>query len=439
MAVPPSIPAGNYFLDIPAPNQASSDSVSLNWTVSPQFSFNGRVSYTRLRDMLTHNPQNIFGSDETVNWNPFERLRVTADYHQANQINNFTPFFNLYGNVSYHNHWEGVRLGYELPKGFEVESYYRRSGITRSNAFLWPQAYSFDNTDLLTVVPSTFSNTTGLALRYRDGGTWSARAGYEWTGTRNPGYLIVPQSNNRIFASVTVTPSQWLTLTNDNSIILQNAFPAITLVRSDGTGLTGVFQRHDRFYFETPSATFRFIQGWNLGLGYSYQQNNLATYMGFQNDSAAGYVIDQPTVPYKQILQAYWGESTYTFRERWGLEARVTYNSARSGFRPNLNSSNPAQFGNQVLISGGNCDLGAPAPCFSPSLFSAALGNLQLGSTLVSQVIVPQWIAQTRGYYLFPRKFEGGVTFSYGSYRDYWNPNLNGVLRTFYVYIGRSW
>jgi hypothetical protein len=338
-----------------------------------------------------------------------------------------------------------LRFGYELPKGFEVESYYRRSGTTRSNAFLWPQVYSFDNTDLLTVVPSTFSNTTGLALRYRDGGYWSARAGYEWTGTHNPGYLIVPQSNNRIFANVTVTPIQRLVLTNDTSIILQNAFPAISLVRSDGTGLPGDFQRRDRFYTDTASATFRFVQGWNLGVGYSYQQNNLATYMGFQNDSAAGYVIDEPTVPYKQIVQAYWGESTYTFKDRFGLDVRVTYNSARSGFRPDVNPADAAKLGNLFLMSqGASCASEPPPPnsppCFAPGLFRQALiTNLQLGSTVVSQVIVPQWIGQSRAYYLFPHKFEGGVVFYYGSYRDYWNPNLNGVLRTFNVYIGRSW
>jgi len=38
-----------------------------------------------------------------------------------------------------------------------------------------------------------------------------------------------------------------------------------------------------------------------------------------------------------------------------------------------------------------------------------------------------------------PRKFEGGLVFYYGCYRDYWNPNLNGVLRNFNVYVGRSW
>ena len=54
-------------------------------------------------------------------------------------------------------------------------------------------------------------------------------------------------------------------------------------------------------------------------------------------------------------------------------------------------------------------------------------------------MIVPQWIGQSKAYYIFPRKIEGGLLFYYGSYRDYWNPNLNGDLRTFNVYVGRSW
>ncbi len=423
--VPPAVAPGNYYLDIPAPNQLSSDSLNLSWTASPKVSFNGHVSYARLRDTLTGNPQNMFDSDETLNWRPLDRLRVTADYHQQNLINNFTPFYSFYGNVSYHNHWEGLRGDYQFPKGFDMEAHYRRSGITRSNAFLWPQAYSFDNTDLLTVVPSSFSNTTGLALRYHDRGHWSARAGYEWTGTHDPGYLIVPQSNNRTFADVWLTPTKWLVFSNDINVIIQNAFPAIPLPNTPG-----VFQRRNRFYTETASATFRFVPGWDLGLGYSYQQNNLTTYMAFQNDIGVGYLVDEPAVPYKQISQTYWGESTVTVKQHLGLNLRLTYNSARSGMRPDVNPNDAALLGNQSLISQG---------AFDPVLFQLALGNLALGATQVSGVIVPQWIGQSKVYYGFPHKIEGGLIFHYGSYRDYWNPNLNGVLRTFNVYVGRSW
>jgi hypothetical protein len=424
---PLDVAAGNYYLDIPSPNQASSDRLSLRWTASPRLNFNGNVSYIRLSNTFTNNPQNTFNTDETLNWRPIDRLRVTATYHQNNLINNFTPYYSLYGNMSYHDHSEGVKLDYELPAGFDVDAYYRRSGITRSNASLWPQIYSIDNTDLLTVVPSSFSNTTGMALRYHDhSGSWSARAGYEWTGTHDPGYLIVPQSNNRIFGNVTYSPASWLSFTNDLSILVQNAFPAIPLPNTPGN-----FQRRNRLYTETASAALRFMQGWYVGLGYSYQENNLTTYMAFQNDSGVGYLIDEPAVPYKQISQTYWGESTYTIKQRLGLNLRLTYNSASSGMRPDVNPNDAALLGNQALIQQGAFDPGG--------LFPAALGNVQFAATQVSQVIVPQWIGQAKVYYLFPRKFEGGLIFYYGSYRDFWNPDLNGVLRTFNVYVGRSW
>ena len=69
-----------------------------------------------------------------------------------------------------------------------------------------------------------------------------------------------------------------------------------------------------------------------------------------------------------------------------------------------------------------------------------ALGNVEFSATTqISEVNVPQWIGQSKAYYIFPRQFEGGLLFYYGSYRDYWNPNLNGDLRTFNVYVGRSW
>lgn len=444
------IPAGNYPIDIPSPSQMSSDRVSLNWAASPTLNVNGEVIYSRLTNTFTSNPQNIFNTDETATWLPVNGLRITGDYHQQNLINNFTPYYSLYGNVSYHNHWEGVRAEYELPFGFELETHYRRNGITRSNASLWPQFYSGDNTDLLTVVPSTFSNTAGLALRYHDHGLWSERAGYEWTGTHDPGFLIVPQSNNRIFSDFTLTPASWLTFANDTSIIVQNDFRPIPLPNSPGAaagpgfatdiaGLPPDFERRDRFYFNTANAWMRLTTGWNFGLGYSYQQRNLNTYMAFQNDSSVGYVIDQPNVPYKQITQAYWGESSYLVKQRFGLNLRLTYNSARNGFRPDLNPNDAALLGNSYLISQGNCDTGAPPPCFSPRMFAAALGNLSFSSTQISEVVVPQWIGQSKAYYLFPHKFEGGLLFYYGSYRDYWNPNLNGDLRTFNIYVGRSW
>jgi hypothetical protein len=158
--------------------------------------------------------------------------------------------------------------------------------------------------------------------------------------------------------------------------------------------------------------------------------------MAFQNDPEVSYVLNEPLVPYKQIAQAYWAESSYFAKQRFGLNFRITYNSSRSGMRPDVNPNDAALLGNTCLLAGTCAD---NTLTFDPVMFGAALNNLQFSATQISQVIVPQWIGQGKAYYLFPRKFEGGFVMYYGSYRDYWNPNLNGVLRTFNIYIGRSW
>jgi hypothetical protein len=413
----PDTPGGTYYLDVPAPSRYSADSLSLNWTTSPQLVFNGQMTYRRGRDVFTNNPQNAFDADTTLTWHPRNRWRVTADYRQQNLLNDFVPYFTYFGNMSYHEHWAGLKADYELRRHLELETYYERAGISRSNAFLWPQIYSFDNTDLRYVVPSSFSNKTGMALRYHPSGRWNARGGYEWTGTHNPGYLIVPQSNNRMFGDLTLTPKRWLVFTDDLSIIVQNAFPAI--------------QRRNRFYAETASATLVPMPNWNLALGYSYQQDNLATYMAFQNDAAAGYVLDEPFVPYRQLSQSYWIQSAYKFKRRAGINLGLSHNSAHSGMRPDLNP-------NDYLLMG-NGSLAQQGIVFDPVLFQQALGAVALGATQVSQVNVPQLIGQGKVYYLMPRGFDAGMIFYYGSYRDYTHSNLDGILRTLSIYFGRRW
>jgi predicted CXXCH cytochrome family protein len=438
--LPPGIPAtqpGIYPFDIPSPSQASTDTVQLSWAPMPQLIFNGHLSYTRARNQLTRNAQNTFDSYATLNWRPIERLRLTANYGQQNLLNDFTPGFALFGNVSYHHHSAGLRATYDLTKRFDVETRYERNGITRSNSALWPQAYSPDNTDLLQVVPSSFSNTLGVAVRYHSSGLWSARAGYEWTGTHDPGYLIVPQSNNRIFANLTLTPVPWFVFTNDTSVILQNAF--------------AVIQRRDRFYVETLNASFVVRPDWRMEFGYSYQQNRLATFMAIQNDPGVNYLLQEPLVPYNQLSQNYWaGLGAKFFHQRLGINARVNYNSARSGMRPDLNPADAALLGNASLIQQGPCtSTSQPGTCFDSALFGQALstglngdpnlGALKLASTQISQVIVPEWIGQTKIYYRLPRGFDAGLLIYYGSYRDELNPTLNGVLRTFNIYVRRAW
>jgi predicted CXXCH cytochrome family protein len=435
---PQDVPAGNYYLDIPSPSQFSADSLSMNLTPSSKLIANGQITYTRLRNTFTRNPQNWFDTDETVSWMPLQRLRLTANHHQQNMINGFAPYYTLYGDVSYHRHWEGFQAEFELPAGFSIETHYRRSRITRSNAALWPQIYSFDNTDLQTIVPSSISKTAGLVLHYRIG-LWNARAGYEWTGTDHPGFLIVPGSHDRMFASIWITPQRWLTFSNDVSIDAQNAFPSPALPNTpsaaqgfggDVSGLPANFHRRDRFYVDAASLEIRPSAAWNLGLGYSYQQNDLSTYMAFQNDSSVNYVVDEPLVPFKQLSQIVWGDTTYTVKEHFGLNLHFTHNASNSGYRPNLNPNDAASVGNAALIDQG---------VFDPGMFQSALDNLALSSTQISAVRVHQWLGDGKALYLFPHKVEAGLVFHYGGYADYWHPNVNGVLRTFDVYVGRTW
>ena len=125
--------------------------------------------------------------------------------------------------------------------------------------------------------------------------------------------------------------------------------------------------------------------------------------MAFQNDPGPGYVVNEPNIPYKQITQAYWGGTTYTLKQRLGLNLRLTYNSSRSGMRPDVNPADAALLGNQSLIAAGTFD---PSGLFAPSV-----ANVQFASTQISEVVVPQWIGQSKAYYRFPNKFEGGLVF----------------------------
>jgi len=258
-----------------------------------------------------------------------------------------------------------------------------------------------------------------VALRYHPDARWNARAGYEWTGTNNPGYLIEAKSNNRIFGNLTLMPKRWLVFSNDTSIIVQNAFPVI--------------QRRNRFYAETANATvspLKKVPSWDFELGYSYQQDDLGTYMAFQNDKAAGYVVDEPFVTYGQLSQAYWIRSAYKYKQRWGLNLGLTHSSAHSGMLPDVNPNDFLLLGNGPLVDQGT---------FNPDLFQQALSAIELGSTQGSQVNVPQFIGQGKFYYLLAHGFDAGVLLNYGSYRDYTNPNLNGILRVYSIYFGRSW
>jgi hypothetical protein len=380
------------------------------------------------RVLVTGNhAQNSFNADATLTWNPVSRLRAVADFHEQNLVNEFVSSFSLadptvfhvFGNPSLHRHWAGLKLAYRVSKQLDLESYYTRMNITRSNSALWPQVSSPDNTDPLFVVPVSFSNIAGAAVHFHSAQLWNARVGYEWTGTHNPGYVTDPRTNNRLFGNVTITPVRWLTLGNDASMTLQRSFPVI--------------QRTNHLYVDSIFVTIKPVPQWSIGGGYTYLQDNLRTDITFLNDAAVA-VYTQPLTPYKQLSQTFSIHSTYELKKRLGLNVNFAHSAAHSSLRPDLN---PADYPPFPWTTDPNGD-----PQF-PAHFANALA---IGAGPVSQVNVPQTLIGASGNYHLRSGFDGGLRFNYGSYTDntIWattgtRPDVSGKLRSYSVFFGRVW
>jgi hypothetical protein len=450
----PINPAGLYVNNVLPRHQTQVDSLQVSLAVAHHVTFNSDLSYARttnLDSLLTTSPkQNAFNADVTLTWTPISRLRAVADFHQQNLINDWVQMYALstptplyaFGNPSLHRHWAGLKLAYRLTHQFDVESYYRRMNITRSNAPLWPQFSSPDNTDPLfvvgngfsNIVPATFSNTAGLALHFHSNELWDARTGYEWTGTHDPGYVTDPRTNHRIFGDVSFTPVHWLSLGDDASIILQQSFTGLLPLENLPQ------QRSNRIYTDTAFVIVRPVPEWSVGGGYTYLQDNLRTDMQFANDSVVA-IYFQPLVPYKELTQSFSVHTTYEVKKRLRFNADFARSVAHSGMRPDVNPADYPAFP-WTTAAGGD-------PQF-PAHFA---GSLSLASGLVSQVFVPQSIVGSTMDYHFGSGFDGGFRFNYGSYADrigqfasvdpYGNPisrpDLSGLLRAYTVFVGRIW
>jgi hypothetical protein len=429
----PYNPAGFYVHSLLPRHQTQADSLQFTMAPAHHFTFNSDVSYARTTNLFANHQQNAFNADVTLTWNPVSRLRALADYHQQNLLNDFTQTFSLsdptvvytFGNPSLHRHWAGVKLAYRLAHDLDVESYYRRLNITRSDAFLWPQialSTSPDNTDPLYVVPSSYSNVAGAAVHFHAGELWDARCGYEWTGTHNPGYVSDPRTNHRTFGDLSVSPASWITFGDDVSLIFQKSFPGIIPL----TGLP--LQRDNHIYTDTAFLTFRPVPKWSVNGAYTYLQDNLRTDMQFSNDAAVG-VYSQSLVPYKDLSQSFSIRSSYELKERLALNVGVAHSVAHSGFRPDLNAADYPVFPGAVDVAGYTSDA-----AFATA-FSQALG---LGSGFVSRVDVPQTIfGSTVDYHR--AGFDGGLRFNYGSYTDRIRPDLTGKLRSYTAFFGKVW
>lgn len=432
--------AGNYVHSVLPRNQTQDDSLQVTMAVAHHVTFNGDVSYARTNNLYASHKQNAFNADATLTWNPVSPLRVIADYHQQNLLNDFVQSYTLndptvffvFGNPSLHRHWAGLKLAYRVLKQFDVETYYKRMNVTRSDASLWPQAASPDNYDPLLVVPATFSNIAGVALRFHTEHLWNVRTGYEWTGTHDPGYVTDPHTNHRVFGDLTLTPVQWFSIGNDASMDLQQSFPAI--------------QRSNHLYTDTTFLTIRPVPEWTVGGSFSYLQDNLRTDMRLANDSAVG-LYTQPLVPYKELDQNYSLRTSYEIKKRFGVGVDFARALAHSGWRPDLNPADYPVFPGAVTVAGYNSNADFA------NAFSTALG---LGSGVASQANVPQTIIASTADYRLGKGFNGGFRFNYGSYANnvssvYTSPqynyqplnfnrnDLSGKLRTYTVFLGRIW
>jgi hypothetical protein len=436
----PYTPAGPYVHSVLPRHQTQADSLQISMAVAHHVTFNGDLNYARTHNLFTpsdprmlvtgNHSQNSFNADATLTWNPVSPLRVVADFHQQNLINEFVSSYSLsdptlfyiFGNPSLHRHWGGLKGSYRVSKKFDVESYYTHMNITRSNSGLWPQASSPDNTDPLYVVPVSSSNVAGVAAHFHSAELWNARAGYEWTGTHDPGYVTDPRTNNRLFGDVTLTPVHWFTIGNDASMVLQKTFPVV--------------QRTNHLYVDSIFVTIKPVPQWSIGGAYTYLQDNLRTDMQLANDSAVG-LYTQPLVPYKQLSQTFSINSTYELKKRVGLNLSLARSLAHSGWRPDLNPADYPNFPGAVLVAG------YPTEAAFATAFSGALAT---GAGPVSQVNAPQTLVGVTGNYHLRAGFDGGLRFNYGSYTDntIWNaaayrPNVNGKLQSYSVFFGRVW
>lgn len=439
----PFTPAGYYVHSVLPRHQTQADSLQITMAVAHHVTLNGDVNYARTNNLFNPQPdprllvtgnhtQNALNGDVTLTWNPVSPLRVVADFHQQNLINEFLSsyslqdptVFHVFGNPSLHRHWAGLKVSYRVSKQLDLESYYTRMNITRSNSSLWPQFSSPHNTDPLYIVPVSFSNIAGVAAHFHSAELWNARVGYEWTGTHDPGYVTDPRTNNRLFGNVTVTPAHWFTVGNEASMVLQKSFPVI--------------QRTNHLYADTTFLTIKPVPQWSAGGAYTYLQDNLRTDMQFGNDSAVA-VYTQPLVPYKQLSQTFSINSTYELKKRVGLNLNFARSLAHSSMRPDVNPADYPAFPWTTAVGGD--------PLF-PQHFAGALTT---GAGPVSQVNVPQTLVGATGNYHLRAGFDGGLRFSYGSYTDntIWNttsvdptlqrPNVNGKLRSYSVFFGRVW
>lgn len=75
----------------------------------------------------------------------------------------------------------------------------------------------------------------------------------------------------------------------------------------------------------------------------------------------------------------------------------------------------------------------------APGVTASDFATLALAAGPVSQVKIPQAILGSTVDYHFHSGFDIGLRFNYGSYVDIIRPDQTGRLRSYVVFVGRTW
>jgi len=393
----PNTPAGFYVHNVVPGSRTNSDTLRLNVQWPHSVTLTGDLTYGRMTNSFTGNSQNLLNGDATLNWETTDKLHFGLDYHQHDTLNEFTPFnFPLYGNPDFRRLWAGARADYDLTKMLGVEFYYRFGRLTRSESDFWPQFYSPDNHDLLLVVARTTSNTLGAVLKLHEGTLWKIRAGYEWIGTQEPGYLTDPGTAHRLLASGNFSPLPWLSFGEDVTLTLHTDFPRIN--------------RRNWLYTSVTSVTLKPIPEWLINLAYAYLRNDLRSDIIFMNDPTVPVLYRQNQVPFYAAANSIVATSNLNLTKKLRWDVQFRYNVSNSRFRPS----------------------GTAAP--------DALNYMDVAwASHFSRINVPQRATSTALEYSWGGGFKTGIQGFYAGYWDRVHPELRGALYGFSVYAIKAW
>jgi hypothetical protein len=385
----PDTPQGNYVHNVWPDHRVDSDVLRVSAPLSRAISLNAAVVAGRAHNSFADNMQRFLNADATLHWDPVSGLRTTVDFHQQNTLNEFTPaLYPLFGNPSLHRSRAGLRIGYDLSSSFDMEGHYRWGRVSRSDSELFPSIYSPDNLDIRRVIPLTLANTVGGSIGYHRGDVWRIRSGYEWTGTRDPGYLTDPGVANRLFLTGSFAPNERVSLSEDLSFLDQRSFPDIG--------------RRNHLLMNATYLQLKPMADWSLTLGWAFSQNDLKTDLVYGTDPPSA----ESMVPFTAINRSYLVTSSWdiTKRVNWDVDLSRVYST--SSFQPGLDD-----------------------PFLPITSWAASF----------SSVDVPQDVAGTDLTCRWRKGFFAGGRFQYRSYRDRVHEELDGTLRIFQVFLGHKW